>query len=91
MDIKSSVDWLEQQFLKLESTVGVQGVFYELLEQAKAIERQCIETAYDDAVQDMRQDEERPFKGFEYYNNNYKKKEQGRNFDTDAHETFQGG
>lgn len=85
------VDWLEQQFLKLESTVGVQGVFYELLEQAKAIERQCIETAYDDAVQDMRQDEERPFKGFEYYNNNYEKKKQGRNFDTDAHETFQGG
>ena len=29
------VDWLEQEFLKLESTVGVQGVFYELLEQAK--------------------------------------------------------
>ena len=85
------VDWLEQQFLKLESTVGVQGVFYELLEQAKAIERQCIETAYDDAVQDMCQDEERPFKGFEYYNNNYEKKRQGRNFDTDAHETFQGG
>jgi hypothetical protein len=34
------VDWLEQEFLKLESTVGVQGVFYELLERAKPIERQ---------------------------------------------------
>ena len=33
------VDWLEQEFLKLESTVGVQGVFYELLEQAKAMHK----------------------------------------------------
>ena len=32
------VNWLEQEFLKLESTVGVHGVFYELLEKAKQIE-----------------------------------------------------
>jgi hypothetical protein len=86
------VDWLEQEFLKLESTVGVQGVFYELLERAKPIERQRIENAYDDAVQDMRQDEERPFKGSEYYDNNFLTPKQaiGRNFDVDAQEIFQG-
>ena len=86
------VDWLEQEFLKLESTVGVQGVFYELLERAKPIERQRIENAYDDAVQDMRQDEERPFKGSEYYDNNFLTPKQaiGRNFDADAQEIFQG-
>ena len=64
----------------------------ELLEQAKLIERQRIENAYDDAVQDMRQDEERPFKGSEYYDNNFLTPKQaiGQNFDADAQEIFQG-
>jgi hypothetical protein len=37
---QSSIDWLEEEFVKLESTIGVQGVFYELLEQAKAMHRE---------------------------------------------------
>ena len=37
---QSSIDWLEEEFVKLESTIGVQGVFYELLEQAKAMHKQ---------------------------------------------------
>lgn len=37
---KGCINWLEQEFLKLESTVGVLGVFYELLEQAKVIEKE---------------------------------------------------
>ena len=37
---QSSVDWLEEEFVKLESTIGVQGVFYELLEQAKAMHKE---------------------------------------------------
>ena len=39
---QSAVEWLEQEFLKLEQTVGVHGVMYELLEQAKIIEEQRI-------------------------------------------------
>lgn len=89
MDNKqSSVDWLIEHYTFADLTAES----WEMIkQQAKAMHKQEIETTYDDAVQDMRQDEERPFKGFEYYNNNYEKKKQGRNFDTDAHETFQGG
>ena len=36
---KGCINWLEQEFLKLESTVGVLGVFYELLEKAKAMHK----------------------------------------------------
>ena len=43
---QSSIDWLEEEFVKLESTIGVQGVFYELLEQAKAMHKQEIMKAY---------------------------------------------
>lgn len=39
---KGCINWLEQEFLKLESTVGVLGVFYELLEQAKAKHKEEI-------------------------------------------------
>ena len=48
------VNWLEQEFLKLESTVGVQGVFYELLEQAKLMERKQHGKTWDDAMENMK-------------------------------------
>ena len=45
---QSSIDWLEQEFVKLEATVGVHSVMYELIEQAKAMHKeQTIKFAED--------------------------------------------
>ena len=49
---QTAVEWLEQEFIKLESTIGVYGVMYELLEQAKKMERKQIEEAADESLQD---------------------------------------
>ena len=40
--MQTAVSWLEQEFIKLESTIGVHGKMYELIEQAKEIEKQQI-------------------------------------------------
>jgi hypothetical protein len=40
MKKNSAVEWLEQEFLKLERTIGVHGQIYELLEQAKEMEKE---------------------------------------------------
>jgi len=39
---QTAVEWLEQEFIKLESTIGIHGVMYELLDQAKEMEKQQI-------------------------------------------------
>ena len=36
----TAVSWLEQEFIKLEATIGVHGKMYELIEQAKEMERE---------------------------------------------------
>ena len=38
--IQSSIDWLEQEFVKLEATVGVHSVMYELIDKAKAMHKE---------------------------------------------------
>jgi hypothetical protein len=43
---QTAVEWLEKEFVKLESTIGVHGVMYELIEQAKEMEKQQIIDAY---------------------------------------------
>ena len=43
---QTAVEWLEKQFVKLESTIGVHGVMYELMEQAKEMEKQQIIEAH---------------------------------------------
>ena len=40
MSKQTAVEWLEQEFIKLESTIGVHSKMYELLEQVKEIEKQ---------------------------------------------------
>ena len=42
----TAVEWLEQEFIKLESTTGVYGVMYELIKQAKQMEKEQIMDAY---------------------------------------------
>ena len=49
-----AVHWLEQEFVKLESTVGVQGVFYELLEKAKVMEKKQHGQTWDDAMENIK-------------------------------------
>lgn len=53
MDKKqTAIDWLEKEFVKLEATVGVHSVMYELIEQAKEMEKEQIEKAYFDCLSD---------------------------------------
>ena len=47
---QTAVEWLEQEFIKLESTIGVHGVMYELLEQAKAIESEQHTAIYKEGM-----------------------------------------
>ena len=42
MKQQTAVEWLEKEFVKLESTIGVHGVMYELIEQAKEMEKNHI-------------------------------------------------
>ena len=42
MSKQTATDWLEMEFIKLEQTIGVHGVMYELLEQAKIIDKQNL-------------------------------------------------
>lgn len=46
MEKQTAVKWLEKEFVKLESTIGVHGVMYELIEQAKEMEKQQIVDAW---------------------------------------------
>lgn len=44
--MKTAVEWLEKEFVKLEFTIGVNSKMYDLLEQAKELEKQQIIDAY---------------------------------------------
>ena len=43
---QTAVEWLEKEFVKLESTVGVHGIMYELIEKAIAMEKEQIMDAW---------------------------------------------
>ena len=45
---QSSIDWLEQEFIKLEATVGVYGVMYELIDKAKAMHKEEMKVLAND-------------------------------------------
>ena len=49
---QTALQWLEQEFIKLEATTGVHGVMYELIEKAKAMEKEQIKKAYLDGLFD---------------------------------------
>jgi short-subunit dehydrogenase involved in D-alanine esterification of teichoic acids len=40
---QTAVEWLEKEFNKLEATVGVYGIMYSLIDQAKEMENQQLE------------------------------------------------
>jgi hypothetical protein len=39
---QTAVEWLESEFIKLEQTIGVHGIMYELIEQAKEMEKEQL-------------------------------------------------
>lgn len=39
---QTALEWLEWEFVKLESTIGVHGVMYEIIEKAKGMEKEQI-------------------------------------------------
>ena len=67
---QTAVEWLEKQFVKLESTIGVHGVMYELMEQTKEMEKQNIINAYKQGQHDS--EPIRPTDAEQYYNQTYK-------------------
>jgi hypothetical protein len=67
---QTAIEWLEKQFVKLESTIGVHGVMYELMEQSKEMEKQNIINAYKQGQHDS--EPIRPTDAEQYYNQTYK-------------------
>ena len=66
---QTAVEWLEKQFVKLESTIGVHGVMYEIIEQAKEMEKEQIIQAY---YQNGWNDNDNEHNAEQYYNETYK-------------------
>ena len=64
----TAVEWLEVEFIKLESTVGVYGIMYELLDQAKAMEKDQIEDAWTDGMKSN----QGYLESEQYYNKTYR-------------------
>jgi hypothetical protein len=50
MKKQTAVEWLESEFIKLESTTGVYANMYDLIEEAKEMEKEQIEDAYGDGL-----------------------------------------
>lgn len=65
---QTAVQWLEKEFVKLESTIGVHGVMYELIERAKEIEKEQIMDAYNQGSYDMA---DKVYNPEQYYNETY--------------------
>ena len=71
MKQETAVEWLEKEFNKLEATVGVYGIMYSLIEQAKEMEKQQIIEAYKQGQYDG--DTIRDTDAEQYYNETYGK------------------
>ena len=68
--MKTAVEWLEKEFVKLEFTIGVNSKMYDLLEQAKELEKQQIIDAYNNGYSDS--DNTFPL-NTDYYNQTFNK------------------
>ena len=66
----TAVEWLEKEFVKLESKIGVHGVMYEIMEQSKEMEKQQIIDAY---AQGFIESEVMDKGAEQYYNQTFKK------------------
>lgn len=70
----SAVNWLEQEFVKLEKTVGVHGIMYELIEKSREMEKQNIIDAVNAGFHDGSAfiEDIKYSSGEDYYNQTYK-------------------
>jgi len=69
MNKQTVTNWLEEEFIKLESTIGVHSKMYELLERAKEMEKQQIIEACNQ-IEVIGLDHE--LAGEKYYNQTFK-------------------
>jgi hypothetical protein len=67
--MKTAVEWLESEFVKLEHKIGVHNEMYKLIEQAKEMEKQQIIDAYEEGM-----DYDFKDNGEQYYKETFKKK-----------------
>jgi hypothetical protein len=65
---QTAVEWLEKEFVKLEVTIGVHGVMYEIIEQAKEMEKKQIMNSWVRGVIS-----ENNVTAEQYYNKTFKK------------------
>ena len=73
---QTAVQWLEKEFVKLESTIGIYGVMYELIEQAKAMEKEQIKKDFIAGMEFIPVDPNRYNEDADqYYNETYKQKQ----------------
>ena len=70
---RTAVEWLEYEFVKLESTVGVHSSMYHLIEEAKVKEKLQISEAYYNAFINAVEGIELDFE--QYYNETFNTKE----------------
>jgi hypothetical protein len=69
--MKTAVEWLEKEFVKLEVTIGVHGVMYEIIEQAKEMEKkQIMKAVYDSMGTNF---DPNMGRAEQYYNETFKK------------------
>jgi len=75
---RTALEWLEYEFVKLESTVGVHSSMYHLIEQAKEMEKEQIIDAH---IEGQRVFDEYPHTQWtndqaeQYYNETFNTKE----------------
>jgi hypothetical protein len=70
---QTAVEWLEKEFNKLEATVGVYGIMYSLIDQAKAMEKKQIIDACNLQRNDYKGMPTYNKSGEQYYNETYGK------------------
>jgi hypothetical protein len=67
---QTAINWLESKFIELESTIGVHGKIYELIEQAKEMEKEQIVEAVNKGW-NYHEDGFVSWMGEQYYNETY--------------------
>ena len=63
--MKTSVEWLEMEIVKLETNFAIPGNIYQLSERAKEMEKQQIIDAFDNGYFDYK------IEGEQYYNETF--------------------
>ena len=71
---RTALEWLEYEFVKLESTVGVHSSMYHLIEKAIEMERMQIQDAYDAGLFDGSMDDVDNRLHKNYYNETFNTK-----------------